>query len=171
MRCLIKSCQTPQAPQVPGAVQVRQVTKSTLIQAIANLARDLRVHRESQESLLNSAGLMFEFVRAKDPKTKYSTNLYCEHPTLSLQHPGDVVKMLKVVDPSKLGMLTPETLQDFLDCACVLFDFRRCRPVTEPQRRAKARLLERSQSPDKAQAVCAMLADMGLQDGPPRCIL
>ena len=83
---------------------------------------------------------------------------------LSLPLPGDVVKMLKVVEPSKLDMMSPETLQDFFDYACVPFDFSRCRSWTEPQRRAKARLLERSQNPDKAQALCAMLPDMRLQD-------
>ena len=115
---------------------------------------------------MNSAGLKFEFVRAKDPKTKFAKDIYCEHPMLSLQHPGDVVKMLKVVDPSQMDMMTPDILQDFLDCGCALFDFSRCRPVTELQRRAQARLLERSQNPDKAQAVCDMFAKMGLQDGP-----
>ena len=51
VRCLLKSSQTPKAAQVPGAVQVSQVTKSDLIQAIDNLAGDIRVHRESQGSL------------------------------------------------------------------------------------------------------------------------
>ena len=166
VRNFVKSRREPQSRQGRRAVQARQVSKSTLIPAFANLARDLRVRRDSRESLLNAAGLEFEFVRAKDPKTKFGKDIYCEHPMLSLQHPGDVVKMLKVVDPSQLGMMTPEILQDFLDCACVLFDFRSCRPVTEPQRWSQARLLQRSQDPDKTRAVCDVLRQMGLEDGP-----
>ena len=110
VRRIIKSPET-------GDAEIGRVTKSQLIQAIANLSRNMRVPLDAQEPLLSAAGLRFEHVKTKDPKSRYSTPLYCEHPMLSLQHPGDVVKMLKVVDPTKLKTMSRDTLQDFLDAA------------------------------------------------------
>lgn len=114
---------------------------------------------------MTAAGLVFEHVRTKDPATKFTTKLYCEHPMLSLQHPGDVVKMLKVLDPSKIQTMTTDMLQDFLDAAAVVFDFSTCRPTTAPEREAVARLQERALNEDKADAVVNMLGRMAI-DGP-----
>ena len=60
VRRLIKSPET-------GDAEIGRVTKTQLIQAIANLARNMRVHLEAQEPLLSAAGLRFEHVKTKDP--------------------------------------------------------------------------------------------------------
>ncbi len=74
--------------------------------------------------------------------------------------------MLKVVDPTKLKTMSRDTLQDFLDAACVMFDFSGCRASTVSERRALARLQERAQNADQAFLLIAMLARLGIEDGP-----
>jgi hypothetical protein len=136
-----------------------------LVQAIAILAGVLVEARAEQECALTKGGIMTKTIVAKDPSVVYTIPRYCEHPNLSIQHPGTEIKGLQVKMDEVQTMGTDE-LQDFIDAAALIFDFSKVGTedmpkLNKPAKAALERVNSKAQNIPKKMQLLSMLKARG----------